>query len=62
MSLATEWFLAIHRAFWFPVLYLMGLERASVEVMDKRFRYTALSSVPTQTGQSRRRATKRKTG
>jgi hypothetical protein len=40
MSLG-EWILTIHRAIWFPVLYAMGLEGESVEVMDNRFRYTA---------------------
>lgn len=32
MSLANEWFLAVHRAIWFPVLYVMGLEGEPVEV------------------------------
>jgi hypothetical protein len=40
MSVISEWILQVHRAIWFPVLYAMGLERQSVEVMDGRFRYT----------------------
>jgi hypothetical protein len=27
-----EWILAVHRAFWFPFFYAMGLEREPVEV------------------------------
>jgi hypothetical protein len=41
MSMTTESFLAIHRAIWFSVLYAMGLEGQSVEVMDRNFRYRA---------------------
>ena len=31
MSFATEWALAIHRAVWFPVLWLTGLEAPAIE-------------------------------
>lgn len=31
MSFATEWALAIHRAVWFPVLWLTGLEAQAIE-------------------------------
>jgi hypothetical protein len=31
MSFATEWALAIHRAVWFPVLWLTGLEAPANE-------------------------------
>jgi hypothetical protein len=40
MSALTELVLDLHRAIWFPVLYAMGLEGRSVELMDRRFRYT----------------------
>jgi hypothetical protein len=40
MSVVSEWILEVHRAIWYPVLYAMGLEGQSVELMDRRFRYT----------------------
>ena len=32
MSVASEWFLAVHRIIWYPVLYAMGLERDAIDV------------------------------
>lgn len=32
MSFGIEWFLAIHRAVWFPVLWLTGLEAPAIEM------------------------------
>ena len=61
MSVVSEWILEVHRAIWFPVLYAMGLEGQSVEVVDRRFRYTGAGF--TQTGKptpTRRRRPKRK--
>jgi hypothetical protein len=31
MSFATEWALAIHRAVWFPLLWMTGLEARALE-------------------------------
>ncbi|HSP55258.1 MAG TPA: hypothetical protein VLS25_06680 [Dehalococcoidia bacterium] len=31
MSFATEWALAIHRAVWFPLLWMTGLEARAME-------------------------------
>lgn len=61
MSLASEWILTIHRAIWFPVLFAMGLEGQAVEVMDRRFRYTAAgwprsTKVPSPRRTARRKA------
>jgi hypothetical protein len=41
MSFATEWALAVHRAVWFPVFWLTGLEAAAEE--DPFLGYTRLS-------------------
>jgi hypothetical protein len=61
MSMTTEWILAIHRAVWFPVLYAMGLEGRSVELMDRQFRYTgAALPKPVRARTSGRRAVRRK--
>lgn len=60
MSMVSEWILQIHRAVWFPVLYAMGLEGQSVEVMDRRFRYTAAESTKTATPTPKRKPPERK--
>jgi len=41
MSLATEWALAVHRAVWFPVFWLTGLEAPAED--DPFLGYTRLS-------------------
>jgi hypothetical protein len=62
MSLASDWLLEIHRAIWFVVLYALGLERTSVEVMDQRFQYTGPALVPVRNSPATQRsASKRKT-
>jgi|RhiMetdeSRZDD1v2_1073273.scaffolds.fasta_scaffold1715001_1 hypothetical protein len=55
MSAISEWVLQVHRAIWFPVLYAMGLEGQSVEVMDGRFRYTGAGFPQTVKPMPRRR-------
>jgi hypothetical protein len=60
MSLAGEWVLAIHGAIWFPVLYAMGLEGQSIEVLDRNYRYTAAIPPVPKSSSQRRRLPKRK--
>ena len=45
MSFATEWALAIHRAIWFPLLWMTGLESRAIEApfIDEA---TAMSGTP----------------
>lgn len=34
MTFLMEWWLAVHRAVWFPALWATGLDRPGVEVND----------------------------
>jgi hypothetical protein len=61
MSVVSEWILEVHRAIWFPALYAMGLDGQSVEVVDRRFRYTGAGFTQTvKPTTERRRRQKRK--
>ena len=57
MSFLTEWVLAVHRAVWFPLLWMTGLEAQAIgdPVLDERLEAPATRQPSSATSCPRRR-------